>query len=278
MRRLDLALLLCRAAAAAAYQINARRAAATRPLRASPGEGAAPARVDVILSSGFLCFSRHAGFLDAFERSGMDASAYVGTSSGALAASMAAAGLGADAVAKELSKTRPLRACRPSVTPWRGPFSTRGLRKRGADVLPKDFDDLAAPLGLGVYDRATLETRLVTSGDLRQAVAASCAVPGLFSPVRLGGDALYLDGGKIDRTFYEPWQKWRPGRPAVVHLVKDEGVELVERDGIPLDADATIVKTPRAKAKLWSLGDFNGEREEAARLAGGQLYFKSLGW
>jgi len=97
MRRLEFGLILCRAATAAAYDLGTQRRAATRHLRASPGEGAAPApgegaapaRVDVILSSGFLCFSRHAGFLDAFERSGLEASAYVGTSSGALAASMA---------------------------------------------------------------------------------------------------------------------------------------------------------------------------------------------
>ena len=102
------------------------------------------------------------------------------------------------------------------------------------------------------------------SGDLPRAVAASCAVPGLFAPVRLGG-ALYLDGGAVDRTFLALHKAWRPERRAVCHLVKNDGVELVQRDGI-IDG-VYVVKTPRANAKLWGLGDFEGERKAAEELS-----------
>ena len=220
------------------------------------------APVDVVLSSGFLCFSRHAGFLDALEQSNLRVGAYVGTSSGALAASMSAAGATAEAVAEELSRTRPLASCRPSATFWRGAFSTRALRKRMRRVLPATFEELGTPLGVGVYDRATGEPRLVTSGDLPAAVAASCAVPGLFAPVRLADGALYLDGGAVDRTFLALHKRWRPDQRAVCHLVKDDGVDLIRRDGV-IDG-VYVVKTPRAAAKLWSLGDFAGERREAS--------------
>jgi len=241
------------------------------------------APVDVVLSSGFLCFSRHAGFLDALEQSNLRVGAYVGTSSGALAASMSAAGATAEAVAEELSRTRPLASCRSSATFWRGAFSTRALRKRMRRVLPATFEELGKPLGVGVYDRATGEPRLVTSGDLPAAVAASCAVPGLFAPVRLADGALYLDGGKvdarcqtgrvvwgathsirtqIDRTFLALHKCWRPDQRAVCHLVKDDGVDLIRRDGV-IDG-VYVVKTPRAAARLWSLGDFEGERSEAS--------------
>ena len=245
-------------------------AAASVPSAASvPPAASVRAPVDIVLSSGFLCFSRHCGFLDALQQSQLSVAAYVGTSSGALAASMAAAGADADAVAEELSRTRPLASCRPSVTPWRGAFSTRALRKRISRVLPATFEELGKPLGVGVYDRATGEPRLVTSGDLPRAVAASCAVPGLFAPVRLGG-ALYLDGGAVDRTFLALHKAWRPERRAVCHLVKNDGVELVQRDGI-IDG-VYVVKTPRANAKLWGLGDFEGERKAAEELpTGGPL-------
>ena len=240
-------------------------AAASVPSAASvPPAASVRAPVDIVLSSGFLCFSRHCGFLDALQQSQLSVAAYVGTSSGALAASMAAAGADADAVAEELSRTRPLASCRPSVTPWRGAFSTRALRKRISRVLPATFEELGKPLGVGVYDRATGEPRLVTSGDLPRAVAASCAVPGLFAPVRLGG-ALYLDGGAVDRTFLALHKAWRPERRAVCHLVKNDGVELVQRDGI-IDG-VYVVKTPRANAKLWGLGDFEGERKAAEELS-----------
>ena len=248
-------------------------AAASLPSAAALGTSAASvapaaserAPVDIVLSSGFLCFSRHCGFLDALQQSQLSVAAYVGTSSGALAASMAAAGADADAVAEELSRTRPLASCRPSVTPWRGAFSTRALRKRISRVLPATFEELGKPLGVGVYDRATGEPRLVTSGDLPRAVAASCAVPGLFAPVRLGDGALYLDGGAVDRTFLALHKAWRPERRAVCHLVKNDGVELVQRDGI-IDG-VYVVKTPRANARLWGLGDFEGERKAAEELS-----------
>ena len=163
-------------------------AAASVPSAASvPPAASVRAPVDIVLSSGFLCFSRHCGFLDALQQSQLSVAAYVGTSSGALAASMAAADADADAVAEELSRTRPLASCRPSVTPWRGAFSTRALRKRISRVLPATFEELGKPLGVGVYDRATGEPRLVTSGDLPRAVAASCAVPPPAGGLRAGG-------------------------------------------------------------------------------------------
>ena len=109
-----------------------------------------------------------------------------------------------------------------------------------------------------LYDRATGEPRLVTSGDLSRAVAASCAVPGLFAPVRLDDGALYLDGGAVDRTFLALHKAWRPERRAVCHLVKDDGVELVQRDGI-IDG-VYVVKTPRANgAKLWASATSRGK-------------------
>ena len=250
-------------AVAAAASVPSAAALATSA--SVPPAASVRAPVDIVLSSGFLCFSRHCGFLDALQQSQLSVAAYVGTSSGALAASMAAAGADADAVAEELSRTRPLASCRPSATPWRGAFSTRALRKRISRVLPATFEELGKPLGVGVYDRATGEPRLVTSGDLPRAVAASCAVPGLFAPVRLDDGALYLDGGAVDRTFLALHKAWRPERRAVCHLVKDDGVELVQRDGI-IDG-VYVAKTPRAKAKLWGLGDFEGERKAAEELS-----------
>ena len=107
-------------------------------------------------------------------------------------------------------------------------------------------------------------SRASSRAETPRAVAASCAVPGLFAPVRLGG-ALYLDGGAVDRTFLALHKAWRPERRAVCHLVKNDGVELVQRDGI-IDG-VYVVKTPRANAKLWGLGDFEGERKAAEELS-----------
>mmetsp|Transcript_46090 Transcript_46090/g.96790 ORF Transcript_46090/g.96790 Transcript_46090/m.96790 type:complete len:314 (-) Transcript_46090:2340-3281(-) len=230
---------------------------------------------DVILSSGFLCFSRHAGFAAALEDLNLlsRVGRYVGTSSGALAASMLAAGLSADRVATELSAKRPILQVRPSSRFWRGPLSTKSLQKRLKTILPETFEELPTPLAVGVYDVKTREARLVSSGPLVPAVAASCAVPSIFAPVRLGEDQrLHADGGAIDRTFVRGWRDWEMadgaaggGRRALVHLIssQEDGV-YSERDGIPGDGDREdlidIVHSPRTEGGLFSLGDFEGER------------------
>jgi hypothetical protein len=151
---------------------------------------------DLVMSSGFLCFSSHCGMLRALEASGTTPSAYVGTSSGALAAAMAAAGLSADDVARELGGQRPISLCRPAWPSASGIMSTRALLSKLRTVLPPTFAELPTPLAVGVYrvpgsnygvpylDPSPL---LVTSGDLPAAVAASCAVPRLFKPLPLTG-------------------------------------------------------------------------------------------
>jgi NTE family protein len=49
-----------------------------------------------------------------------------------------------------------------------------------------------------VFDVLSRSTRVVDDGDLAPAIRASCAVPGLFHPVWLGGRPM-LDGGILDR-------------------------------------------------------------------------------
>ena len=64
---------------------------------------------DLILSSGYLAFARHVGFLRAVETAGVEVGAICGTSSGALAAALWAAGMPARELGAELSAHRPAR-------------------------------------------------------------------------------------------------------------------------------------------------------------------------
>jgi len=51
---------------------------------------------------------------------------------------------------------------------------------------------------LSVFDIVRRTTAVFAAGDLAHAIRASCAVPALFHPVRIGGRA-YWDGGILDR-------------------------------------------------------------------------------
>jgi len=155
-------------------------------------------------------------------------------------------------------------------------------------LLPPTFEELPKPLAVGVYDVASGTPMVVTAGDLPLAVAASCAVPGIFSPlsleglgydfdglaVELGGGRRYADGGKIDRSGVRGWRGWRPGRKALLHLVSELPVgEYGPRDGLKGSEDdlVAIVRTGRARASLVSLGDFEAQVEAAAERAETQL-------
>ena len=236
---------------------------------------AAATQCDFILSSGFLCFSSHAGALAALEERAVRPEAFVGTSSGALAASMLAAGLPAAEIQRELGAQRPIRLLRPASRPWSGPVGTRALVSRLRDILPPTFADCEFPLAVGVYDvrDKAREPQLLTEGDLPLAVAASCAVPGIFQPVRIG-ERRYADGGAVDCTFVRAWRRWRPDRYAIVELVsKLQAGEYGPRDGFDAESSADLLelRTPRAKASFFSLGDFDGECVRAQAMASAQL-------
>lgn len=105
---------------------------------------------DLILSSGFLAFARQVGVLEALEDCGIGIHRIVGTSSGALAGAMMAAGYTSQAIGRELSCRKPIDYLRPP-SPRRirsGLFSLDGLITHLSSILPKDFKDLKHPLGV----------------------------------------------------------------------------------------------------------------------------------
>lgn len=214
--------------------------------------------MDLVLSSGFLAFARHAGVLSAVDDAGVRVEALVGTSSGALVGALWAAGHTPGAIMAELSARRPLARLRPSLRPWRGALALDAVVAHLAQLLPATFAELRVPLGVGVVDAAGRH-RLLTEGPLPEAVVASCAMPIVFAPVPVGG-VPYADGGAADRLGLGAWRAWRgPARRAVAHHVR-------RTRGVDVEADlsgVTVVETPPSGASFWSLGDWPAQLEEA---------------
>jgi NTE family protein len=71
-----------------------------------------------------------------------------------------------------------------------------------ADLLPKDFGDLQIPLKVVATDFEMREAVVLSEGPLKPAIAASIAIPVIFSPVRLGGRTL-VDGGLVNPLPFE---------------------------------------------------------------------------
>jgi predicted acylesterase/phospholipase RssA len=220
---------------------------------------------DLILSSGFLAFAAHCGFLAAVEEADLPVGAVCGTSSGALVGALWSAGMPAREILADLAARRPIAWAAPHVAIWRGAFRLdrveAGLRER----LPADFSGLRHPFAAGVAVNGAF--RLQTAGPLAAAVAASCAVPYLFAPMALDGEHL-SDGGAVDRLGLDAWRRWRPGARPLVHQVERSAGATRETslEGIP------VVRSARSGASLWSLGDpwaaFEASRAAARQVLG----------
>lgn len=172
--------------------------------------------VDLVLSSGFLAFANHAGFLQAVDDAGLRDSVrgVMGTSAGALAGSLYAAGLSPAQLSRELRRVAPVRYLRPSLRPWRGLASLDGVVERLRDLLPATFEELEMEFAVGVVDASTGRHIVVDSGPLPEAVAASAAIPCVFAPLSIPGAAggPFADGGIVDRTGLSAWRESRRAR------------------------------------------------------------------
>lgn len=148
------------------------------------------------LSSGFFGFFAHVGFLKAFEEKNLTPQMMVGSSAGALVAACSASGMTA------LEMTEAFTSIKKSDF-WDVSFGlglVRGERmeKIFERFMVPNFEDLKIPLQISAFDLFAFKTKTLNTGSVAKAARASCAVPGLFHPVRIG-KRTYLDGGIADK-------------------------------------------------------------------------------
>ena len=149
------------------------------------------------MSSGFFSFFAHTGFLTVLEDEGLLPARVSGSSAGALVTGAWAAGLDAQALARELEQLERRDFWDPGVGP--GLLRGRLFRERLERLLPtRAFDACRIPVAVSVFELRSRSTRVLTTGDLGAAIQASCAVPLLFHPVTIEGRS-YFDGGVRDR-------------------------------------------------------------------------------
>lgn len=217
-------------------------------------------QLDLVLSSGFLAFARHLGFLRAIEEAEVSVRGVCGTSSGALIGALWTAGLSTHEIETIITAQRPSKLLCPTPRLWRGAMSLKGLLTLLKEHLPPTFEQLRFPFAVGVCSRQG-DYQLLSSGTLPEAVGASCAIPVVFEPVSVD-EVLYSDGGAKDRLGLAQWRSAFPGAPTLVHLV--------ERTAGAVDTSLTgadgVVLSPRSGASFLSLGDVASQITESAEL------------
>ena len=160
-------------------------------------EALSEAPFGLTMSSGFFGFFAHTGMLTALLEAGLAPVRVTGSSAGALVGGLWAAGL-------DLAQAR---AALEGLTrgdfwdpgPGLGFLRGKKFRRLLESLLPAAaFGQTRIPFAASVYDPVARRTVVLTEGDLATAIQASCAVPFMFHPVRIGA-RLYVDGGVADR-------------------------------------------------------------------------------
>jgi NTE family protein len=135
------------------------------------------------LSGGGFRGLAHVGVLRTLERYGLLPDFLAGTSAGSLIGALYASGKATDEIESIACKVF-----------WPGLLRSQGIRKFCGKYLPRTFEELALPLRVAVTELPAWQTRVLASGDLASALAASCATPYLLHRVRIG-KTTYTDGG-----------------------------------------------------------------------------------
>jgi NTE family protein len=181
---------------------------------ASPSLPARRASIAIALGGGGARGLAHIPILEALDELGVRPKVIAGTSIGAIFAAAYAAGLSGreirahtyEVLRKRLDLVRDLYSARArasgGILSMLAPRPAFLAPARLLDIIlptriPRDFDHLAIPLKIVASDFYAQEQVIFSSGPLRQAIAASMALPMIFEPVVAHGRVL-IDGGLVN--------------------------------------------------------------------------------
>jgi len=200
-------------------------------------------RTVLVLGGGGGRGAAQLGVLRALAKRGIEPDAVVGTSVGALnAAAIAAVGLQAAVPLLEriwaseqtraVFRAQPLQMLHNRLR--RRPYlrsgqCVRDLVEFASELIDlESFDTLRIPLHIIVTDLFEGEPVVLSDGSLQDALCASCAIPGMFPPVR-HGDRLYVDGGVTENCGLSTAFTLQPTRIIAIDLTADSPVPALGR-------------------------------------------------
>ena len=157
-----------------------------------------PIRVGLALGGGAARGFAHIGVIKALEARNIQVDLVAGTSAGSVVGALYASGMNGFAPNKLA-----LTMDEASISDWAMPFRTRGFLQGVAlqnylntTLNNRPIEKMAKPLGVVATDLKTGQPILFQRGNTGIAVRASCSVPSIFEPVKIGGHE-YVDGGLV---------------------------------------------------------------------------------
>lgn len=158
-------------------------------------------RVGLALSGGGARGLAHIGVLKVLEEAGVPIDCLAGTSMGGVIAAAYACGLTPEFMEQEalqMASLRRLLTLADPTLPRRGLFEGQKVRQYLTQHLGEcTFDDLRVPLAVVAVDLNSGQEVHLRHGKVVDAVRATIALPGIFTPVECDGQLL-VDGGVLN--------------------------------------------------------------------------------
>ena len=174
-------------------------------------------RIGLALGGGFARGIAHVGVLKVLEEENIPISFIAGTSVGALIGAAYCSGLSASDLEEVGRKARFRDFARWTISRYGFASNQRMVSFLNRILTVKSFEELHIPLAVAATDFATGEGVVFRSGSLIDPVRASCAYPGMFLPVNIGGQLL-VDGMLAHAVPTHPLRDMGADRVLAVHL------------------------------------------------------------
>jgi NTE family protein len=160
-----------------------------------------PPRVALVLGGGAFRGIAHVGVLKVLEEEKIPIDLIIGTSAGSLIGALYADNPHVDSLYPLMNSTRSKDILNPSLTYSKlGYISGENLQEfitRNTSV--KNIEETKIPFAAITADLIKGEPVVLASGPLAPSVNASCAIPGIFVPVKMYGKT-FVDGGIMDNV------------------------------------------------------------------------------
>lgn len=160
-------------------------------------------KIGLTLSGGGSRGFAHLGVLKAIDDLGIKPSYISGSSAGALVGALYCSGISPVEIGKIIKNNGISGSLKLAFNRF-GLFSIERVQKIILEHIPvNNFESLKIPLIVCTTDIKKGEATYFDSGELIKPVLASCAIPGIFSPVMIDGVA-HIDGGVVNNLPVEP--------------------------------------------------------------------------
>lgn len=190
-----------------------------------------PCRIGLALGGGFARGLAHVGVLKVLEEEGIVPDFIAGTSVGAVIGAAYCSGVSAKELEEIAAIVRFKDFARYTISRFGLCTNDRMTGFLHRILKVKTFEKLRIPLAVTATDFLTGEALVFTQGDLIDPVRASCAYPGVFLPVNVGGK-LMVDGLLGHAVPVQPLKQMGADRVAAIffgaHWVKNSPRHVLE--------------------------------------------------